>query len=149
MNVKGRIYSKLSSLVSERIDSLETDLVAIQKDKNDATKSTAGDKHETSRALMQIEEDKLKVQLQNALNIQNQLTQINIELQNKKIEFGALVFTNQLNYFISVALGKIEIEEVTFYAISPVSPIAKSLLNKTIGDSVEFRGQKIEITNIV
>ena len=56
---KGVVVEYILSLIRENIKLLEEELDSIQQEKNSLTKSSAGDKHETSRALMQSEYDKL------------------------------------------------------------------------------------------
>ncbi len=50
---KGVVVEYILSLIKENIKLLEKELDSIKKEKNSLTKSSAGDKHETSRALMQ------------------------------------------------------------------------------------------------
>ncbi|MBK7213143.1 MAG: hypothetical protein IPH88_07585 [Bacteroidales bacterium] len=52
---------------------------------------------------------------------------------NKKIEivgFGAVVFSQDQNYFVAISSGKIEIGSQLFYAISAKVPIYQALQGK-------------------
>ena len=86
----------------------------FQNQKSTQTKSSAGDKFETSRAMMQAEEERSKVQLVKAVNLKNDLTQIDINRVSDRVILGSLVFTNQGNYFLSIGLGKILVDGATF-----------------------------------
>ena len=66
-----------------------------------------------------------------------------------KIVPGSLVFTNHENYFISVGLGKIEIDNEIYYSISAESPIGKVLLHKHKGNTFNFLNKKFTIINIL
>ncbi|TNF41120.1 MAG: hypothetical protein EP310_07770 [Bacteroidetes bacterium] len=78
----------------------------------------------------------------------NELLKIDINKANHKVELGSLVFTNGGNYFISIGLGKIEIENEPVYCISLISPIGKILQNKKPGEKINFQGKEIIILKI-
>jgi hypothetical protein len=59
------------------------------------------------------------------------------------------LLTNQGNYFISVGLGKFEIEDGLFYAISMASPIGQILKNRIIGDIIQFQAKNFIIEGII
>ena len=66
----------------------------------------------------------------------------------KKVEFGSLVETNNGIYFISIAYGKIELDNKDYYSISLASPIGKLFHQKKEGDKLDFQGREFEIKNI-
>lgn len=148
MDIKHKIYLQLQKIISDKIIGINESLSSAKESRDADTKSSAGDKHETSRALAQIEIDKLEVQLNKTLFLQKELNDIQINKSCGRVEQGSLVFTSQENYFISVALGKIEIEDQRFYAISLSSPIGKILEGKTMNDQLTFQGREIVIEQI-
>ena len=56
---KKKVIKIISNSLNEKIKILEKELKQINYEKNNQTKSSAGDKYETSRSSMQIEYDKL------------------------------------------------------------------------------------------
>jgi len=58
------------------------------------------------------------------------------------------VITDKQKLFVSVSLGKIELGNELFYAISTHVPIYKELINRKKGDKFEFNGNKFEILEI-
>ena len=56
--IKKALFAKCEAFVSEKIDSLERGLESHQKALASETKSSAGDKHETGRAMLQLEMEK-------------------------------------------------------------------------------------------
>lgn len=74
---------------------------------NEETKSSAGDKYETGRAMMQLEIEKQSVQLAEAMKLKHVLSQINPEKTTETIQSGSLVFTDQGNFYISISAGKL------------------------------------------
>lgn len=146
--VKALIYKELTDSLLEKIETAKVTIQEIKESRNNDTKSSAGDKFETGREMMQVEMDKNEVQLNNAIGLSQQLSQIDLEEKSDKVKFGTLVICNQGNYFISIGVGKIEIDNGVYYAISLASPIGKLLYDKKVGDKVEFRGREFVIENI-
>ena len=83
------------------------------------TKSTAGDKHETALAMLQIEQE----------NTRNKLT-------------------NHGYLFLSIALGKITVEHQQIIALSPQSPLGLKLVGAKINDEIELNNLKYVIESI-
>ena len=146
--VKKQLYDLCQQIVDERIELIKNSLKQINASKKSETKSSAGDKYETGRAMLQIEEDNYKKQLHQAQLLKNQLEQINISRQLDKADTGSLVITNRSDYFISVGLGEITLGSKPFYCISPASPIGRKIMNQQPGLKFEFNGYDTEIREI-
>ena len=125
---KRTVLQKLTEIVQKKIDVANSSLNATIEGRDNQTKSTAGDKHETGRAMMQAEQQRNEIQLRKAILLKKELQQIDIEAAFDKVQQGALVLTNQGNYFIAIGLGKVEVAEKIVYAISVLSPIGNCLL---------------------
>ena len=146
---KRTVLQKLTEIVQKKIDVANSSLNATIEGRDNQTKSTAGDKHETGRAMMQAEQQRNEIQLGKAILLKKELQQIDIEAAFDKVQQGALVLTNQGNYFIAIGLGKVEVAEKIVYAISVLSPIGKALLNKEIGEVVKFQSKEIIVEDIL
>ena len=147
--LKQLILNQLQKIIDKKIETVKTVIKSTKEARDSDTKSSAGDKHETGRAMMQIELEKNEVQLSRTLYLKNELSRINIQKEYNKVEFGSLVVTNQGNYFISIGIGKIEVNNETYFSISIASPIGNLLHNKKIGDKVQFKEREFIIQNIV
>jgi len=147
--LKALILNQIIDLLDDKIEILKNDIESIMESRNNETKSSAGDKYETGREMMQMEIEKFDIQLARTLVLKKELSHINIEKQYKKVEFGSLVFTNQGNYFISVALSKIELNNEIFHPISSGSPIGQALQDKKVNDTLQFQGNEITIVDIL
>ncbi len=143
------IYNQLISIIESKTVTLNNAIVSAKEARDSDSKSSAGDKYETGRAMMHIEIEKNEVQLSKALKLKKELSEIDIKKDFQKIEFGSLVITNNGNYMISIGLGRLNIENVECYAISMASPIGKVIQNLKIGDSVLFQNREIIIQDIV
>ena len=114
---------------------------------NDA-KSSAGDKHETGIAMAHLEQEKMGKQLQ---LVESMLSTVNklIPLTTLKVQPGHLIRTTAGWYFLSVGLGKIEVNEETIYCLSSQSPIGQLLLGKQANDPIHWQDKSITILEIL
>lgn len=149
IQLKKQIYDELLNRLDQKIETAKLSIESTKKSRDNDTKSSAGDKFETGREMMQMEIDKNEAQLGKALKLKRELSQINIQKESKKVEFGSLVFTSEGIYFISIGIGKIEINKENIFAISLASPIGKLLHNKIIAKKVQFQGREFTINDIV
>lgn len=147
--LKEILVDHLRSILDTRIETANHDIELAKESRDNETKSTAGDKYETGRAMVQFEIEKSNVQLSKAVHLKNELAQIDLNKKLNTVVFGSIVKTNLGNYFVSIGLGVINIQQETFYAISLASPIGKVLNRKKVGDEVSFLGKKILITEIL
>lgn len=142
------LHQKCLEIVENNISTIKLALHEAQEAANNETKSSAGDKHETGRAMAQLETEKLSAQLNDALNQKQLIAKINSNLQSKQITIGSLVYTTNGIFYIGISLGKIDINNETIYAISPQSPIGKLLLTKKEKDSFSLNGKMYVIEKI-
>ena len=147
--LKELFLKELYSLVSEKVNSAMSAIDSTTESKNSATKSTAGDKHETGRAMMERELALSTSQLHKAQFLKNELSKISLEIHFTSVQLGALVVTNQGNYFISIGLGKVNVLGDDCYAISGGSPLGIALMGKQKGHKINFQGRNIEIIDVV
>lgn len=147
--LKQLLFDKCSDYIETRWLTIQSNIEELQESLSSETKSSAGDKHETGRAMLQLEREKAGQQLAEIENVKNALTQINIEKVSETVIIGSLVYTSQYNYFISISAGLITVDSEIFYAISPQTPMGQLLLGKRVGDRVDFREQVIVVEEIV
>ena len=145
---KKKIISHLNNYVQQKIQNADQEIKNAIESRNESTKSSAGDKHETSRALIQIEIDKHVTQLNKAKFQKNELTKIKLNKNYNEIEVGSLVVASNGIYFIGIGIGQMTIEETIYYCISLASPIGTLFNKKKQGDSIYFANQQIKIIEI-
>ena len=125
-------------LVEKKIEILEQQKKSLQKDLTSEIKNSAGDKHETGRAMIQLELEKLGNQIHKIeLNYQR-LNTIKDFKTSSIVSLGSIIFTNKANYFLAVAADSCKINSKVFYCISSQSPIGKLLIGKKINQSIRF-----------
>ncbi|WP_418510370.1 3-oxoacyl-ACP synthase [Corallibacter sp.] len=149
MTVKQTLHIKSLEVIESQIATILNVIKGIQEALLSETKSSAGDKHETGRAMLQLEREKAGNQLANAENLKHVLYKIDTSSHSKIIGLGSVVFTSQNHYFIAISIGKLTAEADNFYAISPTTPIGKLLMGKTEGDIIVFNNQKIKIDQVL
>tara|TARA_Y100000768_G_C23542960_1_gene480097 strand:- start:113 stop:559 length:447 start_codon:yes stop_codon:yes gene_type:complete len=146
---KDKVLNEITVSLRDKIFIIENELNILSDEKNNITKSSAGDKFETSRSSMQIEHDKLNNQLIQKNNQLKKIELLDTKKKYKSVNYGSLVITNTNNYLISVGLGQYIIDDHSVYAISLSSPIGKILLDKKKGDSFIFNNNKEKIIDII
>ena len=146
--MKEEIINISTELLKSKIDRLKTELTLLDKSQNSETKSSMGDKYETSREMMQRERDQLSQNLSNFLKMQDQFLKINFNTNNQFVTVGNLVTTNYGQFLISIALGEIKFNQENIYVISLASPIGKILLGKKINEKFVFAGRNYQILTI-
>ena len=146
--MKKKIHTHLLELLHKRIEEEKQEIVDIKEARDDETKSSMGDKHETGRAMAQQELDRLEGLLMVSLMLKRELDQLDPKHACTKVEPGSFVITDQGSYYISIGLGKIEVDNEVYYAISLASPMGQALLDKEAGNVVPFQEKEITITEI-
>jgi transcription elongation GreA/GreB family factor len=135
---KMKIKDNCAFLIRERMNSLRTAMKTVQDVVNEQTKSSAGDKYETSRAMGHLEKDMYARQLAETEKEMASLMSIDCSLIYSTIAPGSLVRCDSNNYFILAGIGKIDFEGELIYVISPNAPVAKLLLGKKKDDTVSI-----------
>ncbi len=149
MNVKEVLFKQCETYVSNRLQTIEKIILDNQKALQSETKSSAGDKHETGRAMLQLEMEKAGQQLTGILKMQETLAKLDISKTTKIGHLGSLVITDKAAYFLSISAGKLTAFGNYFFAISVSSPIGKLLLGKQENDVVFFNEKEIKIIEII
>lgn len=143
-STKSQIQSNLRSILENTLEEARREYILAKESRDSDTKSSAGDKFETGREMMQREMDKLSALVDNTLNSIAKLDRLVDLPASVVISEGSLVETDQETYFISIGYGKLD----SIYAISIESPLGLELKGKRVGDRIEMRGRNITIKQI-
>jgi hypothetical protein len=149
MITKEKIRQECFKLLDAKISSLLNMLDEITEGMNNETKSAVGDKHETTRVMMQLEQEKLQKQLGELQNQKNLLEKLPLTQTNTKIINGSLVETSHGLIYIAVGLGKISVDNQTVITISAGSPLALNLIGLVNGQRAAMNKLVYEILNVV
>lgn len=145
---KSDLIHHLQALLQEKVNASQLEIASTRSSFLSDTKSSAGDKHEVGRAMVQQELDKLEAQRAQLITLQEDLSRVPLERTFERVGFGSLVRTDQGVYFLAIGIGPVTMEDVTVFAISLRSPIGQSLEAKQVGDTVHFNGRTLVIQDI-
>ena len=145
MSFKHQVYERYLQLINEKFNALQVILNELNDSAKNETKSTAGDKHETALAMLQIEQENTRNKLKEITEQKLQLDRIDINLKSEKIIKGSLIKTNHGYLFLSIALGKITVEHQQIIALSPQSPLGLKLVGAKINDEIKLNNLKYVI----
>jgi len=145
---KEDVFKQLRAQLILQIEALDQEVKSIKEARNSDTKSSAGDKFETGRAMMQMEMDKYESGLIKTQRFLLDLEQMETASVQQKIGSGALIFTNFETYLLGIPFGKITVNQKDVYVLSTLSPLGMALIGKQEGDVIELNGRKIEVMKV-
>jgi len=149
MTIKEELHKQCSEFIEKRLATIQNTLAEIQKALLSETKSSAGDKHETGRAMLQLEREKAGDQLAEVQKLSAVLAKTDPLRSSSIAVAGSVVYTSKNNYYLGISAGEIKLTDELFYAISPQTPIGQLLLSRSVGDTIHFREQKFTIIKII
>ncbi len=136
--IKKNLYAHCKNLIQEKLIFLEKQKEELQLALTSESKSSAGDKHETGRAMIQIEREKLGRQIAITEKNYNKLFALSNPVNTSLVSLGSLVITDKANYYILISVESYFINSKIYYCISSQSPIGKLLLGKKVKDQINF-----------
>lgn len=146
---KEKVIDVVLSALTNKIYHLEQAMLDLQDSALKESKSTAGDKHETGRAMIHLEQEKMASQLQQQKEILRQFQRMDFLTSSPSIRLGSLIETGQGWFLIAGAVGKMSVEENIVMVISPESPLGNKLLNKQKGDIIEAGKTNYHILKVI
>jgi len=135
---KSAVIDELDRQLLRKLSYLTTNLKQAIVSRNSDTKSSAGDKFETSREMAQIEIHKIETEI-------SKTQQFITDLESKAIQF---IITDKGTFLISIPFGKLMVSGTEVFCISNSAPITKQLVNTEISAIFEYRGVTYNILDI-
>ena len=145
---KVTVYNIIKSEINTRIVKLHKALQNQKESLTTASESTAGDKHNTSRAMMHIEIEKFSKQLAQLLQLKKLIAKINPEKKTEVVTLGSLVETNNGWLSVTVPLGRVKVENEEIMVISLASPVGQALHGKKTGQSTHFNEKTWKVISV-
>ena len=142
------LLQHVQALLQEKVNAVQLDIASTRGSLTSDTKSSAGDKHEVGRAMVQQELDRLEEQLAKLVALQHEIARVPLARNYDRVAFGSLVGTDHGTYFMAIGLGRIEFEGGSCFAISLASPIGQAMKDKRVGEQVTFDGKGITVQRI-
>jgi transcription elongation GreA/GreB family factor len=149
MALKEQLYLLCVDYVRTREAEIKKIIADAQEAAGNETKSSAGDKYETGREVMQQEIDLNQARLNELGKLHSILEHIPPAQIGAVVVPGSAVYTNNGNFYIAISAGKLMVANTTFYAISAASPIGSKLMGQEAGHSFELNGKQFVIEKVV
>ena len=148
LEIKTSLLDSCKVSVQKRFEKVNKTIADIVDALDGESKSSAGDKHETGRAMLQIDRENAGKQLQELENLDRLLPKIDIKTTTDYARLGSLVYTNHGSFFISISLGAVIIGKTTYYCVALQAPIGAQLSGKKKEDSFTFNGKEYKVTSV-
>lgn len=146
---KPALHAACLAYVQLRLNAARAGMAAAQESSNSETKSSAGDKYETGRAMAQQERDRHAAQLHEAQQLLATMQKLNPELASDTVRTGALADTSLGLFYVSIGAGRLTTTEgQEFLAVSPGAPVAVALSGKRAGETVIFNGKVVQVVAV-
>ena len=146
--IKRRLHAICLAKVATQLTTLEAGLEQSRAVANSSQKSSAGDKHETTRAMAHLEQERYAQMLREAFALQRQLSSIDPSIEHEEAELGALIYTAVGAFYIAAGIGEIDLDGQSFWVVSPQAPLAEELEGLQEGEHFVFRKRRLEILEI-
>jgi hypothetical protein len=138
LSLKRAVHAHSLVVLDERIQAVEASITDARGSAQSDTKSSAGDKHETGRAMAQLEIEKQQVTLGNLIAMRSTLARMDPTRLQGLVGEGALVRTDKGLLYVSVGLGRVTVEGFDVQVISGQAPLVQLLRGAAVGGRVTF-----------
>jgi transcription elongation GreA/GreB family factor len=148
-DLKAGLYQHCVTYVQSRINSISDTIASAQQSANEETKSSAGDKYETGRAMLQQETDRNTGLLNEAKKLMGVLNRISTSVTSARAEAGSVVLTNNGAFYLAVSAGSVVINNQTYFLVSQASPIGLKLTGSKAGDEFMMNGKAYQVKEVL
>lgn len=148
VELKSELHRQCRGKIHDRYLKIKKTIADIAEALLGETKSSSGDKHETGRAMLQIERENAGRQLLEVEKIQAILNKIDVHTISDHAHLGSIVYTNNAVYFLSISIGKVSVNKIDYLCVSLSSPIGQLLMGKKKGDTFNFNEKEFKISSI-
>lgn len=144
--LKQTLYKKVQDAQREIINTAGKALENI--DQSASEYDQEDDIYDPTKSEMRKQKELLADQYQMAVKEDQVLQRMNPERTSETVEFGAVVVTDKYNMFISIGIGKIQLDGSKYFAISTSVPIFQAMKGLKKGDTFSFNGQEFTIKDV-
>ena len=148
-NLKQQLYILCVEYLKKQETEIKTAITEAQEAANEETKSSAGDKFETGREIMQQDIELNLIRMNQLDKMKDTLEKIIPGQISSTAVPGSVVRTNNGNYYIAIGAGQLKLEGVTYFSISIASPIGTKMAGKKTGEEFELNGKHFVIESVL
>jgi transcription elongation GreA/GreB family factor len=147
--LKKQLHQLCTDFVQQRMGNAQQAILSAEQSAAEDTKSSAGDKYETGREMLQQEKNRGMAQLTEANKLLIALNRISTNGHSIKVEEGSVVKTNNGNFYIAVSAGILNLNGENYFAISAVSPIGVKMLGCKVADEFGLNGKSYIVKEVI
>jgi len=147
--LKAQLLQHCQKQVDLRYSRIKQTISDIEESLLEESKSSSGDKHETGRAMLQIDRENAGKQLLEIEKITPLLNKIDVKTTSDYARLGSLVYTDKFKYFVSISAGAVSVENTDYLCVALNSPVGLLLSGKRKGDEFILNGNSYKITKVV
>ncbi len=140
VQLKSHLLGHCQQQVDARYNKIKQTISSIEESLWEENKSSSGDKHETGRAVLQIDRENAGQQLLEIEKLTQILKRIDIRSTSEYARLGSLVYTDRFIYFISLSIGAVTIGETSYLCVALNSPVGLLLSGKRERDEFNLNG---------
>lgn len=144
---KSKLHRTVLQQLQDSLQGLQQHMKQLTEDAANDSKSSVGDKHETSRAQMHLEQEKLSQAISNIEQQLHVMERLSVEISDS-IRAGSVVETSIGWFYIAVPNLILDFEGNKFRCISSVSPLGKLLLHKVKSDRITINKDELVVYRI-
>jgi len=142
------IFSEIIEHIQALKSGVSSEIEALRASFENDTKSSAGDKYETSREMTQQEIAKLELSLRQK---QEQLTLLEHHknlTDTNRIQSGSILSTNAGIFVLGISFGRLELKNYTVFGLGKEAPLSLLFLRSTAGSEVFLNGRTYLISEV-
>lgn len=148
MKIKTELLQACLDYANKRIDNYKNELSTI-KESIESNDKSGDDDDDSGNGKLFNDLEKNSQHLSDAQKMLDSIKAISPNLVSEQVVLGSFVKTTTNHFFISISAGKIDLDNLSVFAISPSSPIGTLLINKRKGDVVQFNNNSFTITEVI
>ena len=146
---RASVIAALALAMEEGIRAAQAAFEELRGSLEGESKSTAGDKHETGRAMVQMEMEQAAARLNRVEGMVRGWKAMDPNAPRDVVGPGAIVATDHGGFVIGVAWGTFQVPDATDWrGISSDAPLALALRGCQAGEAVTFRGRSWNIVEV-
>ena len=144
---KVTIKKELHALLESRLIEMNNQLESLKASRSSADKSTAGDKHEVGRAMMQEELDRIESRIVVCKRMMQEAERMPVSTHTTAA-WGSLLETSMGWIYLSVPAGKLHCQGQSIMCISTDSPLGQFLQGHRAGEKLSFRSTTVVLMDV-
>lgn len=148
MSLNRKLHEHCQGQLNERRAAIEAAIAGVMESMEQEGKSTAGDKHHTARASMQLERERLGKSLEQLERLQFALDRTPVEGGSDRVRLGSLVSTSSGQFYVAIPCEAYLEDGQIVHCMGPDSPLAGALLGKVVGQTYRLGDRLFEIIRV-